>query len=236
MATPHVTGAVALCKASNSSLTAGVIKQLVLDSTTVTPSLTGKTLKGRLDVGELISQCTIGMPTQDPLTITNTETSVAGNVRITLAASGGSSTITSLSFSTTGAGCAISGNILSVTIAPTTCSVTAQKAGNGLLKSVTSPAKNVTFTQILQSTLTISNTTLNIAKGTTGVTLTTRGGSGTGAVTFATTNPTACKLISNKLTVATTVIGTQTCTVTATKAASGIYSSTSSFPVTFTFN
>jgi subtilisin family serine protease len=95
MATPHVTGAVALCKASNSSLTAGVIKQFVLDSTTATDSLTGKTLKGRLNVGDLISQCTIGVPTQDPLAITNTFADpVAGNVSVTLAANGGSSTIT----------------------------------------------------------------------------------------------------------------------------------------------
>jgi subtilisin family serine protease len=51
MATPHVTGAAALYKASNPSATAAQIKAAILSSTIATPSLSGKcTTGGRLNV------------------------------------------------------------------------------------------------------------------------------------------------------------------------------------------
>jgi subtilisin family serine protease len=51
MATPHVTGAVALYKAQNSGASAAQIKAAILDSAAPTPSLSGKTVTGdRLNV------------------------------------------------------------------------------------------------------------------------------------------------------------------------------------------
>ena len=51
MATPHVTGAVALYAARHPGATAAQIKAAILGSTTATPSLTGKTVTGgRLNV------------------------------------------------------------------------------------------------------------------------------------------------------------------------------------------
>ena len=51
MATPHVSGAVALYVSSNPTATAAQIKNAILSTTIPTPSLTGKTLTGgRLNV------------------------------------------------------------------------------------------------------------------------------------------------------------------------------------------
>jgi len=51
MATPHVTGAVALFKSLNPAASAAAIKAAILNQSTPTPSLTGKTVTGgRLDV------------------------------------------------------------------------------------------------------------------------------------------------------------------------------------------
>jgi len=51
MATPHVTGAVALYKAGNPSATSAQIKAAIMSSATPTTSLSGKVLSnGRLNV------------------------------------------------------------------------------------------------------------------------------------------------------------------------------------------
>jgi len=51
MATPHVTGAIALYAKTHPRLTAAQLKAAVLATTTATPSLTGKTVTGgRLNV------------------------------------------------------------------------------------------------------------------------------------------------------------------------------------------
>lgn len=58
MATPHVSGAAALCASIDPTLGASSIKQNLLASTTATSSLSGKTVTGgRLDVGTLASRC-----------------------------------------------------------------------------------------------------------------------------------------------------------------------------------
>jgi subtilisin family serine protease len=52
MATPHVTGAAALYAAYNPGASAAQIKSAILNSTTATPSLSGKCVTGgRLNVG-----------------------------------------------------------------------------------------------------------------------------------------------------------------------------------------
>ncbi len=51
MATPHVTGAVALYASTRAGVTAAQIKSAILNSVVATPSLSGKTLTGgRLNV------------------------------------------------------------------------------------------------------------------------------------------------------------------------------------------
>lgn len=58
MATPHVTGAVALCASSNPLLTTRQILQSVLWSAKPTTALAGRvSTGGRLDIGSLISEC-----------------------------------------------------------------------------------------------------------------------------------------------------------------------------------
>ena len=97
----------------------------------------------------------------------------------------------------------------------------------------------ITFTTANQATLTIFNSnTANIAKGTTGIILSTTGGSGTGAITYALTGiSTGCSLVGTRLTVATTYLPRTrvTCSVVATRAASGIYAITSSVAKAFNF-
>ena len=56
MATPHVTGAVALYASANPTATAAQIRTALLGSTTATPSLSGKTVTGgRLDISTLMA-------------------------------------------------------------------------------------------------------------------------------------------------------------------------------------
>jgi subtilisin family serine protease len=58
MATPHVSGAVALCASINSSLTAQQLRDAVLSSAAPTASLAGITVTGgRLDIGAMATQC-----------------------------------------------------------------------------------------------------------------------------------------------------------------------------------
>lgn len=58
MATPHVSGAVALCASANPALGAREIRTALLDTVAPTPSLAGiTTTGGRLDVGALVARC-----------------------------------------------------------------------------------------------------------------------------------------------------------------------------------
>ena len=70
MATPHVSGAVALCASINGVLAAHEIRTAVLSSSSATASLAGKTVTGgRLNVGDMVGAClpatspVIGAPT-----------------------------------------------------------------------------------------------------------------------------------------------------------------------------
>jgi subtilisin family serine protease len=61
MATPHVTGAIALGASINPLLTAQQLRDLVLNSAAPTASLAGKTVTGdRLDIGAMLSQVATG--------------------------------------------------------------------------------------------------------------------------------------------------------------------------------
>ena len=91
MATPHVTGAIALYAASNPSADAKTIRTKVLDTATATSSLRNKTVTGdRLDVGRLLA----GSPSQPQPTAPSTPVNLyaqaasAGSVSLTWNAGG----------------------------------------------------------------------------------------------------------------------------------------------------
>ena len=244
MATPHVTGAVALCKSINPLSTANQIRTAILESTALTESLTAKTAtRGRLDIGAMALKCKnfanegLLQNQTAPLLITNTLQSGTAGTAITLTNSGGNG-LGLVSYVATGSNCVISNNTVNAT-APTTCSVTATKSADYMYNASTfSPAVTFTFSPANQSTLTISTSNQKtIAKGTTGITLQTTGGSGTGAVTL-TTITSGCVINSNRLTVDIKVTpgALVRCSVTAKKAASGIYGEKTSAPKVFNFN
>lgn len=68
MATPHVTGAIALYAAKYPGAKASSIKKALIDSTTGTPSLTSTVTKGRLDVVEFLAAVPDGwvLPSSPP--------------------------------------------------------------------------------------------------------------------------------------------------------------------------
>jgi len=58
MATPHVTGAAALCASMNPGISAAAIRNALLSSVAAAPTLTGKTVTGgRLDIGAMMQAC-----------------------------------------------------------------------------------------------------------------------------------------------------------------------------------
>jgi len=64
MATPHVTGAIALCASLGTSIGPSAVRSLLMSTTVATPSLSGITVTGgRLDVGAFTSQCAAVPPT-----------------------------------------------------------------------------------------------------------------------------------------------------------------------------
>jgi len=76
MATPHVTGALALFAAENDALTAEQLRTVLLSSTVVTSSLSGKTVTaGRLDVDAMFDS--ISSPLGPTVSITTASASVA---------------------------------------------------------------------------------------------------------------------------------------------------------------
>ena len=84
MATPHVTGAAALCASIAPGITGAQIKAAILDSAAPTASLSGKTLTGgRLDVGAMVSRCA---PATTPVSgsVTNLTATPAGETTVDL--------------------------------------------------------------------------------------------------------------------------------------------------------
>lgn len=68
MATPHVTGAIALCKSINPALSAAEVRAAIMNSVAPTSSLAGKTVTGgRLDLGAMVGLC-LPPQTETPVT------------------------------------------------------------------------------------------------------------------------------------------------------------------------
>ena len=240
MATPHVTGAVALCKSIFPSITPDQIRSAVLSSATATTSLSGKTATGgRLNVGAMATTCAnlnSSLQNQGSLNILTSPTTVQAGTPISLSSSGGSGS-GQISYVVSGQNCVISSGTVNAT-ASTTCSVRAIREASGNFRAATSSPVSFNFTTPPPPPpppLVISNTITTASKGNSGITLTTSGGSGTGAVTFAATLS-SCTIKSSKLTVSKSVPGTVLCSVRATKAASGNIASETSAVKVFTFS
>ncbi len=196
---------------------------------------------------------------QSALTIASPSTSGAAGTPIALTTTGGSGTGL-VSYAATGTGCSVSGDQLAADRAAN-CVVVATKAASGIYREAQSPPVTFSFAgpppvvpppltpppgggssgggggssgggsggSLPQATLLISTTPTSGFAGTP-ITLTTTGGSGAGPVTFAATGA-GCAVSGSQLSASQPT----TCTVVATKAASGSYLSASSAAVEFTF-
>jgi hypothetical protein len=142
---------------------------------------------------------------------------VAGT-SVTLVAAGGPGT-GKISYSTTTPGCLVRGAVLTVTAAPVSCYVQAVKAASAGSPSALTIFATFDFTIRPQAALRISNAAKTGLAHTSRITLTSVGGSGTGAIVY-TVSGNGCNVSGATLTAS----GATTCTVTATKAASSIYS------------
>ena len=230
MATPHVTGAAALCASINPAVTPAQIRSAILNSAVPTTSLTGKTVTGgRLNVSNMASNClNPGAGAQATLTISNTILSGPAGTGVNLVTAGGSGS-GAITFAVTGTNCTLVGSVLNST-APASCVVVATKAASANYLVATSAAKTFTFTAAPQPTLTIGNTVLSGPAGT-AITIVQSGGAGIGAQSIRSTT-TGCTVVGMTIN-RTTSLGT--CAVTTTRAASGIYAVATSSPQTFTF-
>jgi hypothetical protein len=165
---------------------------------------------------------------QATLSISNTSRTNAVGTSVTLTTTGGSGS-GAVSYTVTGANCTLTDATLGASSAAT-CSVIATKASDTSYAQAVSSAVSFIFLGA-QDALTISNqNTTNAVR--VWVPLTTTGGSGSGAVTYALSTPnTQCVIQDSRVTARTAT----TCSVVATKAASGAYASVRSDAVVFTF-
>lgn len=230
MATPHVTGAAALCASIYPTITASQIRNAILNSVVPTTSLSGKTATGgRLNISNMASNClNPGASAQATLTISNTILSGPAGTGVNLATSGGSGG-GAITYSVTGTNCTLIGSVLNST-APTSCVVFATSAASTNYLVATSAPKTFTFTAAPQPTLAIGNTVLSGPAGT-AITIVQSGGAGIGAQSIRSTT-TGCTVVGMTIN-RTASLGT--CAVTTTRAASGIYAAATSSPQTFTF-
>ena len=168
---------------------------------------------------------------QSALKVTNSVKSATVGTSILVTTSGGTGTGV-ISISTTTPGCTTSGLSVVRISSPGDCVVTATKAGSSLYAAVISATVTFTFKLLTQAALTITNSkdALSSVKNIP-IIVSTSGGSGAGAISLSTTTA-GCRI--SGLTVVRSTSGS--CVVTATKAASGIYSAITSKAVTFKFS
>lgn len=171
---------------------------------------------------------TFALTNQDALTITNTVLTAPAGTPVTLNASGGSGTI-NIVFTVIGPGCSITRGVLNG-IGANLCTVTATNPANGIFATVQSAPVNFSFTLKPQAPVLVTNTITTGPAGTP-ITLGASGGSGLSNYTFSVTG-TGCVLADGALSAS----GADTCLVTASNPANGIYAPATSSPVTFTFS
>jgi hypothetical protein len=166
---------------------------------------------------------------QAALSISNTARTNAVGSSVTLTTAGGSGSGT-VSYTVSGANCTLTTATLGASSAAT-CIVTATKAADSSFAQAVSTPVSFIFLGA-QDALTISNEiTTNAAR--VWLTLTTTGGSGTGAVSYALSTPNAqCLVQSGRL----YARAATTCSIRATKAASGAYARVLSDVKSFIFN
>jgi hypothetical protein len=171
---------------------------------------------------------------QSALTISNTVTSNVAGTQVNLTSSGGLGT-GNVTFATTTASCSISSAVLTV-IAPVNCAVIATKAADANYLAATSASKTFSFSAAPQTNLALTPDATTGPAGTPMV-LTASGGSGTGTYSF-TTATTGCTAATTDAIAGKGTINrastTGSCTVTVTRAKSGIYNAaTATASVTF---
>lgn len=89
MATPHVSGAVALCSSMSGGLRGAALKDALMTSTAATSSLAGKTVTGgRLDMGALATKCGTSTPPPPAGPSVSTMTPTSGPVGTPVTISG----------------------------------------------------------------------------------------------------------------------------------------------------
>jgi hypothetical protein len=115
---------------------------------------------------------------------------------------------------------------------PVTCAVQATKASDSTYGSQRSQTVVFTFSGLLQSPLSISNSVTTATSNSDSITLTTIGGSDTGTVTYSLGAGSNCSVIGSTLT---SNVSGGSCSVTATKLGTTTYASTVSPAVLFTF-
>ena len=214
--------------------TSGLVTIVSAGTCTITADAATDT--GYLDSGTTTFTLAIAQATQATLTITSTSANYTGSAfTLAMTTSGGSGggAITYAVTNGTASGCSVPASTLTATSAGT-CLVTATEAASTDYLATSSVQTTVTFSNISQSTLTITSTSATFNGSAFTLPMTTSGGSGTGTVTYTVTNGTAtgCSVPSTTLTASTS----GTCLVTATKAASTGYNVASSVQTTVTFN
>jgi hypothetical protein len=158
----------------------------------------------------------VNLNAQQALSVSAEATSIYVGDSTTVSATGGSGQ-GDISYSASGTGCAITGNVLKADAAGV-CTVTATRNGDVSYDSISSQAISVQVIKRPQSQLLLiaDNTVLNI-NGTS--TLSTTGGSASGTVTYAVAANDPCSVSGDTL----TANGLGNCTVTATMAGDDTY-------------
>ena len=210
------------CTVSNSSLSSSQVGRCTVVATKAAQGIYSA-------ISSTPTTFTFTAATQETLTISNTTLTTLASSVVTLTTSGGSGD-GAVTYRASGSGCSVASATLTAARA-TTCSVTATKAASGIYKATNSAVVRFTFTLAPQESLSINNSPITGSAGTP-ITLTTAGGSGAGAVRFTLAPSAGCRLSGTTLNATTPA----SCTVSATKAANGVYAATTSPPVTFTFS
>ncbi len=128
MATPHVSGAAALCASINPALSVQQIRAALVSSAAATPSMTGTTVTGgRLDVGSMVARC---LPSTAPVDGGGTGLAATGisPTRIALSWTDGASNESAWKIQRSPAGCGTFTTIATTLVGTTSFTVTGLQA------------------------------------------------------------------------------------------------------------